>query len=206
MSVFTVIIQWSYKLWKTAFVVVLLDVGLCRSCTLEISFHPLLLASSSSEFVLFQIWSCACWITIQKAVSHHSTHCSTTSSRRQQMKEPTPVHRHPRPPPWTTLIQPPLRALFPALVRARDLLVAISSCSTLHLLFFSDFSVVAQISDDCFATQPVRHVKFNKTCWRSILHIYNNCICTDWTNFLFTNITFNVFANHWCQEDTFQLS
>lgn len=52
-----------------------------------------------------------------KAVSRHSTPCSTISSKRRQMKEPTPVHLHPPLLPWTTHIQPPLLALFLALVK-----------------------------------------------------------------------------------------
>lgn len=67
-------------------------------------------------FFLFQTWSCACWTMIRKAVSHHSTPCSTISSRKRPMKEPTPVHLHPPPLLWTTPIQPPLLALSLALV------------------------------------------------------------------------------------------
>ena len=68
-------------------------------------------------FVFFQTWSCVCWTMTLKAASRHSTHCSTISLRRRQMKEPTLVHLHPPLLPWTTPIQPPLLALFLALVK-----------------------------------------------------------------------------------------
>lgn len=68
-------------------------------------------------FVLLQTWSCACWTMTLKVESHHSMPCSTISSRKLQMKEPTPVHLHPPLLPWTTHIQPPQLALFLALVK-----------------------------------------------------------------------------------------
>lgn len=101
--------------------------------------------ASSSKLVLLQISSCVCWITIQKAASRHSTLCSTTSSRRQQTKELTPVHRHPRPPPWTTPIQPPLPALCLAPVRARQA-VSIAAAAAAQ---FSSTTVVASPACVC---------------------------------------------------------
>lgn len=99
-------------------------------------------------FVLFQTWSCACWTTIQKAVSHHSTPCSTISSRRRQMKEPTPVHLHPPRLPWTTLIQPPLLALFLALVCSHNLLHTLHTHSDQVFLFSSNtvFQLIKMIN------------------------------------------------------------